>query len=259
MDQAWLKKQIARYQSGIRSEQEDQVIIETPLTIFLNENEIVTLLCTPMHQEDLAVGFLAGEGFLQKPTDLLSVNFDKEANIVWVKGTSSLLAEKTFLKRFLASGCGKGTTFYNFGDTRISPIPVQAEMMSGSVILDAVKKLQTQPSIFRETGGTHGVFLISPVDIVCFREDIGRHNAADKILGKCFQENIPLQDKALVSTGRISSEILLKVAKMSVPILVSRSAPTSLAVELAERLGVTLIGFARGERMNIYTYPERIA
>lgn len=259
MENIVMKKEIKKYKFGDWEEKEDILILETPLTIFFNDDEIVTLLCTPMYIEDLSVGFLAAEGFLKTPEDIDAVTGDYDKGIVWINGkTPPISSRKTFLKRFLTSGCGKGTTFYNFADTRILSVPVTNNLIKAETILEGAKKLQMHSSLFKETGGTHGALLIQDRNEICFREDIGRHNAVDKILGKCFRERISLSDKCLITTGRISSEILTKTAKMDIGILVSRSAPTSLAVELAEELGVTLVGFARGERMNVYTYPERI-
>lgn len=250
---------IRKYVAGVWTEVPDVLALEAPLTIFFNDEEIVTLLCTPSHVEELAVGFLAGEGFLKGSDEMISVAADQEKGLIWVNGkVPPLSLRKTFLKRYLTSGCGKGTTFYNLDDAKIMPLPVTGKTVNPGALLLAARELQVQPSLFKETGATHGALLLGQEGVVCFREDIGRHNAVDKILGKCFRENIPLADKSLVTTGRISSEILLKTAKLGIGVLASRSAPTSLAVELAQKLGVTVVGFARGDKMNVYTFPERL-
>ena len=121
-----------------------------------------------------------------------------------------------------------------------------------------MKELQLRAELFRLTGGLHSAALCSAEKILYFCEDIGRHNAVDKLVGLCLKHEISLTDKVLVSSGRISSEILVKAAKLGIPILISRAAPTSLSIELAESLGITLIGFVRGRRCNIYTHQERV-
>jgi FdhD protein len=125
-------------------------------------------------------------------------------------------------------------------------------------ILNLMKEFQKMSELFISTGGVHSTALCDENNIMIFREDIGRHNATDKIVGHCVLENIPLENKFLMTSGRISSEILIKSAKLGMGIVVSRSAPTSLAIEIAEEVGVTVVGFARGNRINVYTYPERI-
>ncbi|MDP2960581.1 MAG: formate dehydrogenase accessory sulfurtransferase FdhD, partial [candidate division Zixibacteria bacterium] len=121
-----------------------------------------------------------------------------------------------------------------------------------------MNEFEVKSSVFKSTGGTHSAALADKEKILLFKEDIGRHNAVDKILGESLIENIPWQDKLLISSGRVSSDILLKAGRAKINLIISRSAPTSLALELAQRLGITVIGFARGKRMNIYTYPMRV-
>ena len=121
-----------------------------------------------------------------------------------------------------------------------------------------VKKFQMKSELYKTTGGTHSAALSDGENILIFHEDIGRHNAVDKVIGDAFLQQIRLDDKILITSGRVSSEILLKVAKGGIPLLVAISAPTDMAVELANKLGITLIGFARGKRMNVYTHEERI-
>jgi FdhD protein len=242
-----------------RQEKLDLVAVETPLTLVLNGQEFITLLCTPDQMEHLAVGFLRSEGILKAKEDVVSVHYDEEQGSVMVRtAKEGGLAEKLYGKRTLTSGCGKGTIFFNVLDSLTSkplthPVPV-----TPAEILSLNKELQERGNTFKETGGVHSAALCSPSEIVVFSEDIGRHNAVDKILGQALMEDIRLQDKLLVTSGRISSEILLKAGKLGIAMIVSRTAPTSLSVELAEQLGITLVGFVRGGRMNIYTHAWRV-
>ena len=237
----------------------DNLVREFPATIYLNGQELVTLLCTPEYLEDLGAGFLVSEGMLRNKAELESVAADYEKGQVWVKSSAShLVAEKTFMKRYLTTGCGKGTTFYNFNDLQ-SCTPLEAKLrVTPEQIMARIKELQNRSELFQTTGGVHSAALASTEELILYREDIGRHNAVDKILGYSFRQGIDLSEMLLVTSGRLSSEMLLKTAKAGIPLLVSRSAPTSLAVELAEQLGVTLVGFARGPRFNVYGHAERI-
>jgi FdhD protein len=228
------------------------------LTITVNGRELITLLTTGDANRELAVGFLLSEGFISKKEDLKSIRLDDDSGIVEAVLTADCsLAEELWGKRAVTSGCGKGATFYHLMDS------LQAKQVSSGISVTPVqvyglmKELNRLSELYRETGGVHNSALADGNSILIFREDIGRHNAVDKIRGASFLEDIPLQNKILVTTGRISSEIVVKVAKMGVPILISRSAPTSLALDLAERTGLTVIGYARGRRMTVYSGKER--
>lgn len=241
-------------------EEEDFVVRETALTIHVNGKELATLVCSPMDLEYMAVGFLCAEGILQKREDLKGITLDEEEGMAWVEtGGDASLAEKVFLKRYITPCCGRSRTSFYFATDALLCRPVTSELkVSRKTVVNLAAELQERSGLFRRTGGVHGAALARNDEILIFREDIGRHNTLDKIYGQCFLEEIPRHDKMIIFSGRVSSEILLKVAKMGAPILVSRSAPTDLALKLAEDLRVTVIGFARGNRMNIYTHPDRI-
>lgn len=259
MDKRIKEIDIYRNKEGLRSDLHDYLVVEAPVTIYLNEEEMVTLLCTPENLEELAVGFLVSEGFIRNKEELQEVKADYDKGNVFVVTTgTSLIAERTFLKRYITTGCGKGTSFYNVMDAKLSKIVDSGLKISAEAILALMKEAANKSELFLKTGGVHSTALCDTKEIIVFREDIGRHNATDKIVGKCFREGIPLQDKILFTTGRISSEILIKVAKMGISIIVSRSAPTALAIDIAKETGVTVIGFVRGSRFNIYTSPERV-
>ncbi|RQD74048.1 MAG: formate dehydrogenase accessory sulfurtransferase FdhD, partial [Candidatus Syntrophonatronum acetioxidans] len=152
----------------------------------------------------------------------------------------------------------KGTIFFSVLDSLTSK-PIETEIyFSPAQISTLMKDLQKRADLFRQTGGVHSSALGTAEGIISFCEDIGRHNAVDKLLGECIDKEISLEDKMLITSGRLSSEILLKAAKIGIPVLLSRAAPSSLSVELARKLGITMVGFIRGKRMNIYAGEWRI-
>lgn len=246
--------------NGNRSFARDRVVTEKPLTIYLNGEELVTLLCTPEKMDRLALGFLRSEGILNSMDEVDSLRLREEEGLaeVELKSGGKDLPEKIYGKRTIASGCGKGTLFFSALDSmRSSPVASQLELKSEQVFA-LVRSLQEKSTLFKETGGVHSAALAGARGVILFAEDIGRHNAVDKIAGECLLRGLCFDDKILVTSGRTSSEIMLKTAKLGMPVLVSRSAPTSLSVALAEKLKITLVGFVRGKRMNVYTHDWRI-
>lgn len=238
---------------------QDIVVKEVPVTLFLNNEEFVTLVCSPDHMEELAVGFLCSEGILREKTDLKNLTIRPDDGLIWVETLHSTGNEEKFLKRYITTCCGRGRASFYFINDAKGTVPVKSSLqLESSTILNLCSDFEKRAHLFHETGGAHGAALCSKTGIQLFYEDIGRHNAVDKIFGRCFLDEKPLSDKLLVFSGRVSSEILIKIARMEIPILVSRSAPTDLALQMAGELGITVAGFARGERMNIYTHPHRI-
>ena len=235
------------------------VVREIPLTIFLNDREIITLLCTGAHIESLAVGFLKSEGMLQHLSNLQKVEKGTDGQTVRVyTNEPTEMAEKLFGKRTLTSGCGKGTIFYNVLDSLQSQ-PVKNQV---SIRVDQVRKLMTElhkrSELYRLSRGVHNCGLATIKKILLFRADIGRHNAVDMIMGECFLQEMDTSDKILITTGRITSEILIKAAKMKIPMLISRSAATSLSLDLAHKLNMTVIGYVRGGSILAYTGGENL-
>ncbi|WIV12578.1 formate dehydrogenase accessory sulfurtransferase FdhD [Proteiniborus sp. MB09-C3] len=236
------------------SEEEDIVVSEYPFTIFINGEEFITLLCSPKSLKYLAVGFLYSEGFISSISDILSIKIEEEKGLSYVElKNRDLLAEKLYGKRTITSGCGKGTLFYNVLDSFKSKKIKNKLPITLDEIKFLVKDFSKSSELFLSTGGVHSCALCNTNDILIFEEDIGRHNALDKVLGKALIDDMTFTDKILLVSGRLSSEMLIKTAKREIPILISRAAPTSLAIELARELNITLIGFARGEKMNIYS------
>lgn len=235
------------------------VVREIPLTIFLNDREIITLLCTGAYVESLAIGFLKSEGMLQHLNNLQKVETDKDGQTVRVyTNEPTEMAEKLFGKRTLTSGCGKGTIFYNVLDSLQSQ-PLKNQVTIG---VDQVRKLMSElhkrSELYRRSRGVHNCGLATTKEILLFRADIGRHNAVDMIMGECFLKEMDTSDKILITTGRITSEILIKAAKMKIPTLISRSAATSLSLDLANKLNMTVIGYVRGGSILAYTGGENL-
>ncbi|NLJ79350.1 MAG: formate dehydrogenase accessory sulfurtransferase FdhD [Tissierellia bacterium] len=245
---------ITRIKGEKITEEEDMVIVEYPFTIFINDEELITLLCSPSSLKYLAVGFIFSEGLINSYADITGIKLDEEEGIAHIYiDDINKLSEEFRGKRTITSGCGKGTIFYNVVDSfkskRIrNPMAVEIERIKG-----LIREFSRRSDLFLNTGGAHSCALCHDDEIIIFKEDIGRHNALDKVFGEALVDGLDTRDKIVLSSGRISSEMLIKVAKRQVPMVVSRAAPTSLAIEIAEELGITLIGFARGERMNIYT------
>lgn len=259
MDSEIRKVPVLRLTEEGQTEIEDVVAREFPLTIILNNQELVTLLCSPKDLEYLAVGFLFSEGLIESKEEIKKVFIDATRGVarVEIKGESALAGEMVF-KRFITSGCGRGASFYNAADVKTQAKIESQIKISVQDVLALVGGFQHRSELYRATGGVHSAALCDRNSILVFNEDIGRHNAIDKILGECLLRDISTEERIVITSGRISSEMLLKVAKRNIPVIVSKSAPTDLGVKLADDLGITLIGFVRGKRMNAYTHDWRI-
>ena len=257
-----MKKNVTliRMDRETRETLQGEVAREYPLTVLFNGEQLATLLCSPDDMENLAVGFLYSEGLIAAKEDICDVALDGERGVIRVETSSAATMDRElFMKRVITTGCGRGISFYSFADLEQKQQKVvSAVKVTPAQILDWMKAFQTRSEIYQRTHGVHGAALCDASGILLFKEDIGRHNAIDKIFGHCLRGDIPLEDRIIMTTGRISSEILFKVAKRNIPILVSRSTPTDLAVGLAGDLGITLVGFVRGGHMNVYAETGRI-
>ena len=237
----------------------DQVAAEIGFSLTVNNKQVVTLLCTPAELDAMAIGFLFSEGILKDRESLLDIQVDEKTYAV-----SATLAnlpddiDTTFHKKTITSGCGRGITFTDA--TNLKSLPPNRTLITVSLkeVHNLMKEFRSVSELFLKTGGVHSAALADRNRIHLFAEDIGRHNAVDKLIGKAFLAGIPIEDKILLSSGRISGEIMTKVIRSRIPIMISRTAPTCMSITYAEDHGVTLIGFARGNRMNIYTHPQRI-
>ena len=249
-----------RYSADGWSAGEDAVAEEIPLTVRLDGEEFVTVVCSPQDTEDLVFGFLAGEGIIASPEDVERIDWDEAAGFADVRLRRRLDgAEADFGRRVIGSCCGRSRQFYFRSDVRTARTSISRVRMRPEECLAAMAELQRRSAEFARTGGVHNAALWSPGrGLIAMRTDIGRHNALDKLLGYCLRRGIPTRDAAIIFSGRISSEVLLKTAKIGAAILIAKSAPTGLALRLAHDLGITAVGFVRGGRMNVYTHPERL-
>jgi FdhD protein len=237
----------------------DSVASELPVTLVVNSEPLVTLLCTPSELEELAIGFLLTEGILRDKKTIRKLEVDEKELSVSIE-LSDLPSDfsKMFAKRTISSGCGKGITFTNYRTEADRRIEARGHLLSLEDIRRLLGMFRNISKLYIQTGGVHSAGLSDGKEILFFSEDIGRHNAVDKLIGKAFLQSIPVENKILITSGRVTSEIMTKAGRNRFPMLISRAAPSCMAISYAEDMGITLIGFARGDRMNIYTWPNRI-
>lgn len=253
------KREITTYKNKRFDPAEDPIVIEKPLTLFLNHVELVTMVCSSCGLEELGVGFLISEGLIHKPSDIADLRCNEKDGLLWVETSCPSPQTSSFLHRHMTSCCGKGRAGLFFINDARDLKPVESNtLFTAPHLLTLMQQLEDQSNSFKATGGVHSAALGDHVSLQFFYEDIGRHNAVDKVLGRAFLDNVDCSDKCLLLSGRVASEILIKAARSNVPFLLSRSAPTDLTVDLAEELGITVVGFARGKQLNIYSHPENV-
>lgn len=252
---------VLRYEKGAFTEREDQIVTEQPVTIYINGREFITIVCTPEFLEDMAVGFLASEGIIPNPKNIRNIRVDEKQGIVRIEADKVYpFFENLQNKRFISSCCGMSRQGFVFAHDALTAKKMDGVRvtLSPEDCFSLMARLDESAEMFRRTGGVHNAALCSTEGFFLPRMDIGRHNALDKIYGHCLRNDIDVRNKVIAFSGRISSEILLKVAKIGCEIILSKSAPTELALTLAEELGITAVGFIRNESFNLYTHPERI-
>jgi len=255
------KIDVTKYTANGPESAEASIIIESPMTIFVNGEELVTLLCLGRGLEYLTAGFLWSENVISSKSEIDSIVPDYGRGTVQVKiAKDNAFIKDLVFKRLVTTACGKGSSFYTIDETAAKLPENTAEVLFYAAdIISLVAEFENMSELHEKTRGVHSALLARGREKVIFHDDIGRHNAIDKVLGHALLTDVPVSDKMVVSSGRISSEVLLKVAKKGVPVLVSRAQPTDLAVDLADRLGITLVGFVRNGAMNVYTHPHRIS
>lgn len=250
---------IYKFHQGTLVEQLDEVVSEFPLTIFVNDEEFATMVCTPSNLDELVIGFLASEGLIRSKREIQTLSIDEGKGMAYVELTSEIHTNPSlYSKRFIGSCCGKSRQFYLKNDAKTAKTSTSRIVITPERCIQMMKELQNSSVIFRETGGVHNAALFNRDRMLINRSDIGRHNALDKIYGYCLINKIPVRDKIIAFSGRISSEVLLKAAKIGVGIILSKSAPTDLAIKLAKDLNITAIGFIRGSSFNVYSHSERL-
>ena len=233
------------------------VVEERPLTIFLNSQEIVTAMTIGDYPEYLALGFLLNQGMLQRDEDITGVDYDEELETVVVRTASQTTYEDKLKKKTRTSGCAVGTVFGDMmeglEDVQLPQTPVRT-----SWLYDLAARINRTPSLYLEAGAIHGTVLCQQNRPLVYMEDVGRHNAVDKIAGWMLQNGVSADDKVLYTTGRLTSEMVIKTAMMGIPALASRSGFTAWGVEIAREVGLTLIGRMRGRRFVCLSGEDRL-
>ncbi|MCL2402651.1 MAG: formate dehydrogenase accessory sulfurtransferase FdhD [Coriobacteriia bacterium] len=232
---------------------------ESPFTIYLNDVEIATVQASDDDLEDMAVGFLLAEGLLHDRSAFKSVDLDAKRGLIYVGSDELVPEDLVYRTRYITSGCGKGITFSSLGHARGLEKITQELKVSPHDLYYWMSELSKRSAEHRERGGYHSCGLVLSGELQLVREDIGRHNAVDKLLGQAWLEGMPIGQGIVLVSGRISYEMIVKAAKSKIPFIASRSAATDLAAEIAQDLGITLVGYVRGGKMVAYTHPERIA
>jgi FdhD protein len=236
---------------------ETSVTVERALTIFLNNQEIVTAMTIGDYPEYLAIGYLLNQHMLL-PTDVVTeVEYDEELSVVVVRTQRKTNYEKKLKKRVQTSGCAQGTVFGDLMEALENISLPDAELRT-SWLYALTHKINTTPSLYLEAGAIHGCVLAQRDEPLVYMEDVGRHNAVDKIAGWMFRERVRAHDKIFYTTGRLTSEMVIKTVRMGIPILISRSGFTAWGVELARKANLTLVGRTRGKRFVALAGEERI-
>ncbi len=239
------------------AEVEIKVPVERPLTLYLNAQEIVTMMTIGDYPEYLALGYLLNQNMLKYDDVVTEVEYHDDLQVVVVRTEHNTNFEQKLKKRTQTSGCAQGTAFGDLMEAIESVVLAKAELRT-SWLYQMTQAINTMPSLYLEAGAIHGCVLCKEGTPVCYTEDVGRHNAVDKIAGWMFRHNVDPGDKIMYTTGRLTSEMVIKTVRMGIPILVSRSGFTAWGVELARQVGLTLVGRARGKRFIALSGQERI-
>ena len=234
------------------------VVAEKAVTLFLNNQEIVTAMTVGDYLEELAVGFLFNQNMISQEDKIEAIDYDEELSVIVVRTDTKTNFEEKLQSNILTSGCAQGTIYGDMVDKFDSIKLSKNSTISKSQIINLSKKINTTPSLYLKAGAIHGCVLAKGDEPLIYMEDIGRHNAVDKISGVMFQNNITAADKVFYTTGRLTSEMVLKTVIMGLPILISRSGFTEAGVSLARKAGLTLIGRARGSRFVALSGEDRI-
>ncbi|WP_323708318.1 formate dehydrogenase accessory sulfurtransferase FdhD [Mammaliicoccus sciuri] len=250
---------ILKYQNDQFIETTDSYVTEFPITIIINGEEFATIVCSPKDLEELVLGFIASEGVIKKKSEIKSISIDDSKGFAHVELTKEIdINFKKNTQRMISSCCGKSRAFYFNNDTVTAKVSQSKINITPQQIITMMDKLHEESKIFKETGGLHNAAISDGNNFYLHRSDIGRHNALDKLYGYCIEHDIPIRNKVLIFSGRISSEILIKASKIGVGIILSKSAPTNLAIGLAHDLNITAVGFIRDGSFNVYSHAYRI-
>ena len=237
---------------------ETSVTVERPLTLYLNGQEVVTMMTIGDYPEYLAVGYLRNQNMLRTDDEITGIDYDDEVEVVVVRTARKTDYEKKLKKKTLTSGCAQGTVFGDVMETFESTVLPKDVELRTSWLYRLFKTINTTPSLYLEAGAIHGCALCREDRVLIYMEDVGRHNAVDKIAGYMHLEGIGASDKTFFTTGRLTSEMVIKTVQMGIPILISRSGFTAWGVELARQADLTLVGRAKGKRFIALAGEHRI-
>jgi len=244
---------VYQFNSGKFSQQKIHVVAEAPFSILVEGRELATMMCTPVKLRELTLGFLAFERFIDSMQDVKSIEVDEEEVEAHVQLNKPLLQVE---RRIFTSGCGGGLTFHL--DIHDYPPIRTSRLLEPNAITALIERLNEAAVLYQQSRGIHTAALSDGEKLIAVAEDVGRHNAIDKLRGETLEKGVDTRDHILISTGRISSEMLRKAARMNVPFVVSRTSPTSLSIAVAKRLGITLIGYVRRGKFTVYSHPENL-
>lgn len=234
------------------TEVDDLVAVEKRLRISINGREALSLFCTPVQVRELVVGLILTEGIADEVcAERMTIAYGEDEVAVDVHAEGEVRAEGGTV----TSGCVGGVSF---GKEPGEKARKDRFAIGATRLRELFGRFQKRSELYASTGCIHSAALSDGSDIILFAEDIGRHNAVDKVIGSCLLEGLPFAGKLMMASGRLSSEIVSKCARWGIPMVASRTAPTALALDIAEKGGVTVVGFVRGERLNIYTHQERV-
>ncbi len=250
---------------------EDIVLVEKPIDLYVNSEPLVNIICLPKDLKELAVGFLYSIGLIDSSNDIKHIKISELENEVFVTLQDSIDFDSNNINmnpvsRVVDTSCGIPSPWRNLIKKRLDEAKVKEKLwfedkinIQSKIIFSAIKKMQVATPLYRETGGCHGAAIFDlKGNLLSVKEDIGRHNAIDKVIGDMLIQNLSFEEVFLTSTGRLTSDSVLKAIRAKIPIVASFSAAIESGIKLAFAYGITLIGFARGSRLNIYTHPERI-
>jgi FdhD protein len=242
------------YRSDQSTEEQDYVIVEHSVSVMVNGETWVTLMCSPAHLEALGVGFLYNEGVLRDASDIVSTHLCDDSTIIDIWLERSVERPKQWRR---TTGCSGGLTGIGV-DLPVEKIQPSGKTYTPENIIACSKSFNEEQALYRRTGGVHSSALGDGTQILLRADDVGRHNTLDKLAGRLLLEGLQIEPRTLFSSGRISSEMLQKAARLNCEMIISRTSPTSLSVEMARQAGITLVGYARGERFRVYAHNERI-
>ncbi len=253
------EKEIVRWESGEAKRIRDDVVVESSLDLVVNDRALVTMLCSPEELKSLAVGYLRSEGLIERREDVKEINHEPEEKLMEVRIETHNVDLDTYLgrKKALTSGCGNARAFLERREALELEETKEGYFPELKELTELMKELQKRAELFQKTGGSHTAALAGQGGVDYLAEDIGRHNAVDKVIGKSIMDGRDPEELVLLTSGRLSSEMVLKAIRSSISKVVSRSAPTTLAVKMGRITGLAMVGFVRGGRLSIYSGEDR--